>query len=724
MDSKFYRQVIVVLDVVAENGSPPCSMLSARGRPILTTDECKAPPRLEQPGLSSHTYGISASRLPLLFLQHRRLFCLVLQTESNHDFFVKIALKLYFHREDEAKVKKRSYSLRLSAPLSTCFLRNQRLTRPPLTLLQNKRFDCRMPPTEDTQQQAPSTVRTVGDPLKTILIGSDRNRSERFSAPPTLLLPPVSALDPTCHAPQKLLSTPSESAVMLSYTASSTNFASSSSKYAIRSPSSSSPHQPFPQHFYPAPFSADETSKLSLSPRQAEAIERQRQPRQHHIPIIRADDVPLENAETKAAVPNSYRDFVAAPRSPRGFGDYPELTGQPTRQPAAVPIHVESANQNLPSVVSPHPVYVYEEEQPNATMETKVTGQGQPKRVGRWSLAQLRQTDGIIPSQAGWNKGDSQKLMTNFGTPRNTSTRVRAENLQELPEDIAQRTHGEVRLQSGTNKYASQRGMTGFGTGRDVCREGKHVSQNPADLQDLPEEKIRLSEGIVRLQSGTNKYDSQKGMTGFGTGRRETTKMVDSKHPEYDHEKPDQSEIPLQSGTNKFASQKGMMGFGTARRETTKMVDTTHPEYSHESSIDQTTIPSQMGSNKYASQKGMTGFGQPRWEVLDPSISWQNRKSQGMVRLQSGTNRFASQAGMIGFGTVRNTTFEAEGGELPYEAMKVSETIIPSQAGWNKGDSQKRMTSFGAPRDVKGKHLKRIWELEYPEEAEVSLDRL
>lgn len=35
----------------------------------------------------------------------------------------------------------------------------------------------------------------------------------------------------------------------------------------------------------------------------------------------------------------------------------------------------------------------------------------------------------------------------------------------------------------------------------------------------------------------------------------------------------------------------------------------------------------------------MTGFGQPRWEVLDPSISWQNRKSQGMVRLQSGTNR-------------------------------------------------------------------------------------
>jgi hypothetical protein len=48
----------------------------------------------------------------------------------------------------------------------------------------------------------------------------------------------------------------------------------------------------------------------------------------------------------------------------------------------------------------------------------------------------------------------------------------------------------------------------------------------PGDLEQLPEEKIRASDGIVRLQSGTNKYDSQKGMTGFGTARRETTKMV------------------------------------------------------------------------------------------------------------------------------------------------------------------------------------------------------
>lgn len=44
---------------------------------------------------------------------------------------------------------------------------------------------------------------------------------------------------------------------------------------------------------------------------------------------------------------------------------------------------------------------------------------------------------------------------------------------------------------------------------------------------------------------------------------------------------------------------------------------------------------------------------------------------------------------MTGFGTPRNTTYEAEAGELPYEDMKKSETVIPSQAGWNRGDSQK-----------------------------------
>ncbi len=48
-----------------------------------------------------------------------------------------------------------------------------------------------------------------------------------------------------------------------------------------------------------------------------------------------------------------------------------------------------------------------------------------------------------------------------------------------------------------------------------------------------------------------------------GTSRREVTKMKDTKHPEYDPETSlDQANIPLQSGTNRFATQKGMTGFG------------------------------------------------------------------------------------------------------------------------------------------------------------------
>jgi len=364
-------------------------------------------------------------------------------------------------------------------------------------------------------------------------------------------------------------------------------------------------------------------------------------------------------------------------------------------------------------------------EQP-VTMEARVSSRGgtpQPtsgKKVGRWSLEQLRQTDGIAILQNGTNKFDSQKGMTGFGTPRNTSLKIKADCLPEIPEEIARQSDLEVRLQSGSNKFASQKGMVGFGTGRDVVRESHGVSKDPEDLQPLSEEKILLSEGIVRLQSGTNKFASQKGMTGFGTNRRETTKMVDTKHPDYNHESSiDQSIIRLQAGTNKFDSQKGMTGFGTNRREITKMKDSKHPDQLVDHP-DQTTIGGQMGSNQYASQKGMTGMGQPRWEVLQvPGLNRQIQIGQGLIPYQMGSNLYASQRGMVGFGTGRDVVRESnyEGDQIPFEETQKSQTIIRFQAGWNKGDSQKGYTSFGSPRDVKGKHLKRLWELEYPEEA-------
>jgi hypothetical protein len=390
---------------------------------------------------------------------------------------------------------------------------------------------------------------------------------------------------------------------------------------------------------------------------------------------------------------------------------------QPWRQKGAQP--AAPAEEEAP----PAP----QEEVAPVTMEATVGSRGgtpQPtagKRMGKWSLNQLRATDGICILQNGTNKYDSQRGMTGFGTVRNTSLKIKSDCLQEIPEEIARMADLEVRLQSGTNKYDSQKGMTGFGTGRDVVRESHGVNKNPLDLQDLPEEKILLCEGVVRLQSGTNKYASQKGMTGFGTNRRETTKMLDTKHPDYNHESSiDQSIIRLQAGTNKFDSQRGMTGFGTNRRELTKMLDTKHPDQLVDHP-DQSTIRYQAGSNKYASQVGMTGFGQPRWEVLQvPGLNRQLQIGQGLVPYQMGSNLYASQRGMVGFGTGRDVVRESayEGDPIPFEETQKSQTIIRHQAGWNKGDSQRGYTSFGSPRDVKGKHLKRLWELEFPEECE------
>jgi len=379
-----------------------------------------------------------------------------------------------------------------------------------------------------------------------------------------------------------------------------------------------------------------------------------------------------------------------------------------------------------------------------ATMEAKVASRGgtpQPTsgkgsgRCGKWSLDQLRVTDGICILQNGTNKFDSQKGISCFGTIRNTSLKIKNDCLQEIPEEVARLSDLEVRLQSGTNKYDSQKGMTGFGTARDVVREHNKVCKNPADLAELSEDKILLCEGIVRLQSGTNKFASQKGGVGVGTGmgtnRRETTKMIDSKHPEYHHEvNIDQSTIRLQMGTNIFASQKGGVGVGTGlgtnRREITKMIDTKHPDqiFDHPDPNGMGLVRYQMGSNQYASQKQMTGFGQPRWEVLQvPGLNRQEQISQGLVRYQMGSNLYASQKGMVGFGTGRDVVRESEfeGDAIPFEETQKSQTIIRSQAGWNRGDSQKGYTSFGSPRDVKGKHMKRIWELEYPDEAALRL---
>ncbi|KAL3074808.1 hypothetical protein niasHS_014253 [Heterodera schachtii] len=110
----------------------------------------------------------------------------------------------------------------------------------------------------------------------------------------------------------------------------------------------------------------------------------------------------------------------------------------------------------------------------------------------------------------------------------------------------------------------------------------------------------------------------------------------------------------------------------------------------------------------------------------------QLRATDGICPLQNGTNQFDSQKGKTGFGTPRNTQTRVEFAEDNYHGatnivarrwrvglspLGMPDTEIRLQSGTNKFDSQKLMTNFGTPRDVKGKHLKRIWELEFPEEA-------
>ncbi|GMT00571.1 hypothetical protein PENTCL1PPCAC_22745, partial [Pristionchus entomophagus] len=99
----------------------------------------------------------------------------------------------------------------------------------------------------------------------------------------------------------------------------------------------------------------------------------------------------------------------------------------------------------------------------------------------------------------------------------------------------------------------------------------------------------------------------------------------------------------------------------------------------------------------------------------------QLRQTDGIVPLQYGTNQFDSQKNMTAFGSPRLTAtkvaFADDGKQWNIEGGKDTDGIVRLQSGTNQFDSQKNMTAFGSPRDVKGKHLKRIWELEFPEEA-------
>jgi hypothetical protein len=57
--------------------------------------------------------------------------------------------------------------------------------------------------------------------------------------------------------------------------------------------------------------------------------------------------------------------------------------------------------------------------------------------------------------------------------------------------------------------------IVGFGCPRDV----NYRTKGTGGASEVAEDKARATDGIVPLQSGTNKLASQKGMTGIGMPR-------------------------------------------------------------------------------------------------------------------------------------------------------------------------------------------------------------
>ncbi|CAI4225032.1 unnamed protein product [Auanema sp. JU1783] len=252
------------------------------------------------------------------------------------------------------------------------------------------------------------------------------------------------------------------------------------------------------------------------------------------------------------------------------------------------------------------------------------------------------------------------------------------------------RSEGIIPIQAGSNKYASQRGMTGFGVPRDVIDKIK--SENLQEITD--EKKIESLKASTWLQSGTNKFASQKGQTGFGSVRDVNYKTKGtggaSEVPEEKARATD-GIVPLQSGTNKLASQAGMTGIGMPRIVDVRKVNDQDRD-------SQGFVHLQMGTNRFANQAGMTGFGMPRREITKytDEVRGEMPHDEGSTSRQTtGWREGANQTGMTGFGAFRNNTVAV----LQAQDQR-SQGMIPYQMGVNFLESQAGKTGFGQPRQV------------------------
>jgi len=205
--------------------------------------------------------------------------------------------------------------------------------------------------------------------------------------------------------------------------------------------------------------------------------------------------------------------------------------------------------------------------------------------------------------------------------------------------------------------------------------------------RDFTADQLRAGEGLIGLQSGTNKFATQKGMK-IGAVRYCADIRADIMN------KDSQSVLILQSGWNKGANQAGMQ-MGSVRHGSDIRADVMNKDSN-------SLLILQSGWNKGANQAGMS-IGSSR-HGADIRADDMVKEGQAVLCQQSGWNKGATQTGMSIGGVRHGVDIRAD------DSLKESQGIVICQAGWNKGASQQGMHAIGGVRhgaDVRADDLLR-----------------